>query len=71
MAVELKSRQSVEILLNQTWCKGCAICARLCPQGVFVMTSQGKAKPAYEEKCSKCYFCEQHCPDLAIKLAVE
>lgn len=71
MAVELTRTSPVEILINQTWCKGCAICANLCPKGVFVMTPKGKAKPALEEKCSICFFCEQHCPDLAIKVHVQ
>ncbi|MDW7675299.1 MAG: 4Fe-4S binding protein [Bacillota bacterium] len=44
------------------------MCAELCPKGVYVMTNKGKAKAAYEEKCIGCYFCEQHCPDLAIKV---
>ncbi len=55
-----------EIVINREWCKGCAICVKLCPKQVLELDSVGTATMVRPEDCIVCMLCELRCPDLAI-----
>lgn len=66
------SRQKLkELVINRDWCKGCAICVKLCPKQVLELDPKEKAKVARPEDCICCRLCELRCPDLAITLQTE
>lgn len=65
MAEKKVRKRDVSIIINEAWCKGCAICVELCPEDVLVMEA-GKAKVAHLEQCTACGLCELRCPDFAI-----
>lgn len=56
------------ITVQDSRCKGCAICITFCPKGVLLL--EGKrpvlAKP---EECSGCALCECICPDFALHVS--
>ena len=56
----------VTIEINDSWCKGCAICVEFCPKDVLQMTLMDKVEVKALEACTKCLRCEQLCPDFAI-----
>ncbi|HOV78834.1 MAG TPA: 4Fe-4S binding protein [Bacillota bacterium] len=62
--------RSKRVNVNKTWCKGCGICASICPK-VFIIDSSGKAAAANQHLCTGCRMCESHCPDFAINMGVE
>lgn len=45
-------------------CNGCTICAKVCPVGNIVMSSD---KPAWLHRCEQCLACIQWCPKEAIQ----
>lgn len=53
-------------------CKGCGLCAVICPQAIIVLSDQSNASgyhPAAapdQGKCTACCLCAQICPDVAI-----
>lgn len=59
------------VLINRNWCKGCGICAALCPRQILTLGSSGKAMVTGRSSCSGCGICKSHCPDFAIDLGVE
>jgi len=60
------------IVIDESRCKGCALCTTVCPRGLVVMSqtpgSQGNlvARFGPAEKCIGCAMCAQMCPDSAI-----
>jgi indolepyruvate ferredoxin oxidoreductase beta subunit len=56
------------IEIRETWCKGCEICVRICPQNCLRMDDQNVARVATAESCIRCMLCEQLCPDLAVSV---
>lgn len=56
------------IEIRETWCKGCEICVRICPQNCLRMDDQNVAQVATAENCIRCMLCEQLCPDLAVSV---
>jgi len=55
------------LIINLAWCKGCGICAALCPRQALIM-EKGKVAMTDGGKCVKCGQCELRCPDYAIYL---
>lgn len=56
-----------DVLVNNSWCKGCWLCVNICPKKVLDPDEvRGKSVPARVEDCIGCRQCENICPDLAI-----
>ena len=53
--------------LEESWCKGCGICAAFCPKQVLEIRKE-KVAIVHPEQCISCGFCELRCPDYAIYL---
>lgn len=70
MARTLPALYPKKIVINKHWCKGCGICAALCPKKALSMDSRGKAAVADPSLCTGCGMCESHCPDFAITIGV-
>jgi len=70
-----KRRFRVEI--DKKLCKGCYICVRYCPMGVFAESEEigelgyNLARVAFPEKCTGCKLCLLYCPDLATAVEEE
>jgi 2-oxoglutarate ferredoxin oxidoreductase subunit delta len=69
--------ESLMIVVDARYCKGCGICVHFCPKNVLEISQEINAYGYYvpcvvaEEKCSKCNQCELYCPDFAIFLLEE
>jgi 2-oxoglutarate ferredoxin oxidoreductase subunit delta len=61
------------IIINEDYCKGCALCTSFCPQKV-IRTSNSINKKGYhpvefcdpDGKCTGCTLCALMCPEAAI-----
>ncbi|MDZ7289001.1 MAG: 2-ketoglutarate ferredoxin oxidoreductase subunit delta [candidate division KSB1 bacterium] len=62
-----KTTQVAQIIIKESWCKGCAICVEFCPKKVFVMNGRLPAVVNIEA-CNRCMLCEIRCPDFALKV---
>ncbi len=67
-----------KIIIDETLCKGCGLCANACPLHIIALdTSRLNAKgyhPAgliQPEKCVGCAACATMCPDSAITVEKE
>lgn len=62
------------LVVNETWCKGCRICADLCPTHTLEMVEapdrwEGAiVKVVNMDACNGCGLCEAECPDFAISV---
>lgn len=62
------------IVIKQDRCKGCALCAAVCPQNVIEMEPDLLNRKGYhpavlhdaENKCTGCAICAVMCPDVCI-----
>jgi 2-oxoglutarate ferredoxin oxidoreductase subunit delta len=65
------------ILVDETRCKGCALCTIGCPKKLVALStspnSLGYAMAVFSdpEKCTGCTLCAQMCPDVAITVFKE
>lgn len=64
-----------KIVINENFCKGCALCVETCPQHFIRIakhiTPQGYHPAEFvdpEEKCTGCTLCALVCPDAAIEV---
>ncbi|MDH7563373.1 MAG: ferredoxin family protein [Candidatus Bathyarchaeota archaeon] len=64
-----------KIVINEDFCKGCALCVNACPQKLL-KTAKHVSKTSYhpaefvdaEGKCTGCGLCALICPDVAIQV---
>lgn len=71
-----KARGSVTF--QQDICKGCSLCASVCPTNIIQMDNSKINKKGYHpagvvdmDKCIGCAFCATICPDLVITVERE
>jgi 2-oxoglutarate ferredoxin oxidoreductase subunit delta len=57
--------QKPQVIINESWCKGCEICVDICPRKVLIM-EDFVARVADIDQCTGCMMCELLCPDFAI-----
>ncbi len=57
----------VTLQLDGEACTGCAMCATVCPRGVFEI-SHGKARVADRDCCIECGACALNCPAAAVSV---
>ena len=64
-------RNVVTLKLDAEKCKGCGMCADVCPHEVFAMGAD-KAVIADRHSCMECGACEKNCPfgAIAVKTGV-
>jgi 2-oxoglutarate ferredoxin oxidoreductase subunit delta len=65
---EGKERKQFKINVYRDWCKGCGICAALCPKQVLSRNEEGGPVVTDPDACIGCGWCELHCPDFAISV---
>ena len=62
----------IQIHIDDSLCKGCALCVYYCPRDVFAMGRRSNPKGYTlveirdEAACVGCRLCEIACPDLAL-----
>jgi 2-oxoglutarate ferredoxin oxidoreductase subunit delta len=62
------------IIIDQERCKGCELCAQVCPKGVIKMTESALNSRGYRPaalvdpngECTGCAICAVICPDVCI-----
>lgn len=63
-----------EIVINETFCKGCGLCVEFCSRDCIVMSDRFNASgfvvPQFtrREKCNACQVCGWMCPESAIEV---
>ena len=61
-------RPRIELEITESWCKGCDICVKMCPERCLRLNEGLVAELSDPEACTGCRVCEWLCPDFAIKL---
>ncbi len=64
------------VLVDVDRCKGCELCATMCPQGVLHMSRESLNARGYrpvelvdpEGKCTGCAICALICPDVVLTI---
>jgi 2-oxoglutarate ferredoxin oxidoreductase subunit delta len=65
---------SGRIVIDETLCKGCQLCAPVCPKGIIQMATDRLTPKGYHPaelndpngECTGCAICAVICPDVAI-----
>jgi 2-oxoglutarate ferredoxin oxidoreductase subunit delta len=65
---EAREQKHFNINVYRDWCKGCGICAALCPKQVLSRNAEGEPEVTDPDACIGCGWCELHCPDFAISV---
>ena len=60
--------RSVHLEITDTWCKGCDICVKICPERCLVLNAHQVVEIPDPGACTGCRMCEWLCPDFAIRL---
>lgn len=68
-----------KIKLDTSRCKGCFLCASVCPKGILVPSNELGAKgfelvhlnKEKENECIGCGMCYRMCPDYCIEIVEE
>ena len=66
-----------KIIVDETYCKGCALCVHYCSKKVLGLSqrqnSKGYAIPhaVDPESCTRCRICERMCPEFALTVEKE
>lgn len=62
-----------KININSDRCKGCGLCASVCPKQIIVIDKQERNKKGYYtascadyDRCVGCAMCAMMCPDCVI-----
>ncbi len=62
-----------KVTFNEERCKGCGLCADVCPKGIVVILTEKLNSKGYHpasvsdpEKCIACAMCATMCPDSVI-----
>lgn len=58
----------VTLVLDDLKCKGCGLCAVVCPHGVFAL-EQRKARIIDRDACMECGACAKNCASEAITVS--
>ena len=69
---------AAQILVDETYCKGCGLCVSVCPQGILELDEDTLSPKGYHpakcfdpDSCTVCLSCATICPDVAIKIVKE
>lgn len=71
---EVSSDGQTIITIYHHYCKGCDICAEVCPKGTLKMVLatdrwEGSMVEIVDiDTCNACMLCENQCPDFAIEI---
>lgn len=64
-----------KMTVDRERCKGCGLCASVCPKKIVELDKNSRNKKGYfparctdESKCIGCAMCAMMCPDCAIKV---
>ena len=75
MRIKGGSRIMVKLTIFEDICKGCGLCASVCPKKILeINTGRLNAKGYHPsgiidmEKCIACLACARICPDVAIEI---
>jgi len=69
-----KQNKKIEILIDESLCKGCDICIELCKESVFIKSDKINTLGYYIPipvnilNCTGCIICELICPEMAVVL---
>jgi NAD-dependent dihydropyrimidine dehydrogenase PreA subunit len=61
------SYQTNTLRYDPARCNGCAVCAAICPHGVFAVDNR-RARLIRPEACMECGACQVNCPTDAISV---
>ncbi len=63
------ARRSAPVIeIDTSWCKGCDICVRVCPEYSLDLDSGARVFASQPQACTGCRLCELLCPDFAITI---
>lgn len=62
--------ETISLEITETWCKGCDICVKMCPQRCLALNAAQVATLTAPDACTACRLCEWLCPDFAIRVTM-
>lgn len=64
-------QETIALEITESWCKGCDICVKMCPQRCLALNGAQVATLTDPDACTACRLCEWLCPDFAIRVTAE